>query len=970
MAFALAAGVITQTGGDINLSGLAAATFTSPGTGTPAITLSYDGAIRIYTMESHRLDIEGTLTINPEIERLVLGQSYALSVQNGGRLNLGTDVVRNRDVRFSEGLALVLSNAPPAWHSVGSTTSTTIGNQPAPSGTTGSLAGYAAGMRIQNGGILDWRGATVAAVSNMGFLAGSRILIQDATLQITEIMQQSPPGVIDPDTGSRFPATPDPRNNGLPNAAGVGVRRNGGQASIFGRGYISGFQTTDLAINGFTLQRGGEVIFGVEPATGSSTVITEVDRGIRNYGAQHVTIAAFPNRTSSIDFTDTALSGGNNVDVTIQSEGEVSGTVNADEITNTRIFNEVEGTNLRAYAVETGTQVRNQGSVHIYRNIQLRANALDTGSAIVDGGRWFIRDHNNGFRSNAAGIDDTADNLYGGGFVGGTANQASILLGAVKADTTAYMIGSTAQTLGNKPVTTTNAPSANNPYSMDLRGNRNLQGTDEFDIHVWHELYQYFPILNTDLSDGTTGTREFTLNLATDTQYQTGPFASNTRIANLDELYKAEKLRKIQASDVNTPTGIELPTPGTMYMTATAGVLNLGGNTLVTSSVAPNQYQVAAAGGINTVTINSLGLVSGTLITSLVMAGTFDSGANRLPGFPITAATFLGLPGSGALDQEGGVYSGDIHITANGSYSAVGNWADANVVLSSGADNVTITFSSDAVVPTATPPSGVTYTQEYSIPVTASGRALMYNVDSQVIVGTVQDVSPTTPIVFTSAQVNSDSTNIKVFFKQTNDEAQGNYYSITESGNFTRNVLPASVSGTAIPSVLTQVADLPAGTSFSNTTITDLTTSVLNTEITSTALALASTQTRNLMLQIADSRDYFIVAVNAIDGSQGSNEPIEMGTREVEYDGDHLNFVAPVGQQPVVLNSFVQQSSGGAAFSSTRMQQCAQFTGTSSPAGATPGEVITAAEQGLRNAGPSVIDTELRRSPATKAGRR
>ena len=63
-------------------------------------------------------------------------------------------------------------------------------------------------------------------------------------------------------------------------------------------------------------------------------------------------------------------------------------------------------------------------------------------------------------------------------------------------------------------------------------------------MHLWHPEYNYAVMTDLDMSDGTVGTLQVPFNLAIDTFYQTAPFARPTEVANLDELYKAEKLRK------------------------------------------------------------------------------------------------------------------------------------------------------------------------------------------------------------------------------------------------------------------------------------------------------------------------------------------------------------------------------------------------------------------------------------------
>jgi len=61
MSFAYSAGVITQTGTDTDLSGLS---------GLTGVTVLGTSDYVIYHIDSARIDVQGTLTINPNIECL------------------------------------------------------------------------------------------------------------------------------------------------------------------------------------------------------------------------------------------------------------------------------------------------------------------------------------------------------------------------------------------------------------------------------------------------------------------------------------------------------------------------------------------------------------------------------------------------------------------------------------------------------------------------------------------------------------------------------------------------------------------------------------------------------------------------------------------------------------------------------------------------------------------------------------
>ena len=496
---------------------------------------TFDGPIAVYELgQDVRLEVAGNLTIDPERERLVISENFGLNVT--GILSLGVEKTLNGVTRFSQGVGLVFDVAPPVWH-----------------GSNGTGTSF----RIQNNANFRWRGATIQGPFSFAAREGSTILIEDATMRVINAAV----GQTDPTTGAVIaPGT----TTGLNEGAGTRLPAN--------RGYISWVRTPNYSIDNLTLEGdgvnfGGELIFFTAPS-GMNTIDPTRTNGFRGYSAQFATNAVFPNRVETFALSDTRLgSSGNDIDVTVQTEG-ISG------IAETTVTNEATGTLLRPLIAETTGLTRNRGTVVINRQFRVSANDLSTNMPVPDGGRMYIQDTNNGFRSNINNRNDLSDVIYTGGFTSGSTSTYDVKLGVVKVSNRSY-------SLGTNPVipngdrayvrgTTTTVPAADNPNSMDIRGKNNVLGEDLFDVHVWHPRYQY-NVSEVDMSDGTVGVRQTELNLPVDLFYQTADFAVTGEISTLDELYKAEKERK---SD--TMMTIQSPNLATLYTTPSGSNIDLG----------------------------------------------------------------------------------------------------------------------------------------------------------------------------------------------------------------------------------------------------------------------------------------------------------------------------------------------------------------------------------------------------------
>ena len=558
----------------------------------------FDSNVAVYTLAPGlRLDVTGTLTINPEIERLIVDDPQGLIVTSTGRLNLGKELTKSGLTRNSKGVAVYFSNVPDVWFGLG----------PASGGNTNAgRLGLGTNFRILSGGELFWRGAEVRGTVSLGAVAGSSVRIIDGIMTVFDAFE----GTIDPRTGVAV-------------TTGAGLFENGGNRPLPGRGFITWFNTLDLAVDGFTVCNGGEIAFVLEP-TGTNTLDTTAQNGIRGYSPVNTAIGALPNRTDTQSFTDSSIGGnGNIIDVTIQSEGDIPAGGGRSVPTVTTITNERAGTNLIIDGGEGGTipQARNYGTVLVTRNFNIAASSLADSTAEINGGRYFIRDNDNGFRTNLNSRDDTEDYVYSGVLTANSiTTDAQVLLGAVK------LTGSNRRSQFTPP----NLPTAGNIYSIDLRGKTNTVGDDLFDAHYWHTDYQYFT-QEVDLSDDTVGTFEMTANLATDLNYQIADFAVAGEISTLDELYKAEKLRKIA-----TATDVEEPSIGSLYTVASDANLDIGALPLTINQTATERYEATHSG-----------MTSGAIMTASFNTG----GVTRVGGSNATL-TNEGTQGQGVEDGE------------------------------------------------------------------------------------------------------------------------------------------------------------------------------------------------------------------------------------------------------------------------------------------------------------------------------
>jgi hypothetical protein len=155
MAFTYSGGIITQTGTDTNLSGLSGLT------GVSVITYGLL-PFSVYDIGTNRLDIEGSLTIDPEANMFISNAptgvfpNGALNVRNTGTLTLGVKTVVGTAVKYTQGTAFILAER---------------GNL----NTDASLI-------IEDGGTFNAYGAEIKMAGPTRCMNGSYLNIEDLTL--------------------------------------------------------------------------------------------------------------------------------------------------------------------------------------------------------------------------------------------------------------------------------------------------------------------------------------------------------------------------------------------------------------------------------------------------------------------------------------------------------------------------------------------------------------------------------------------------------------------------------------------------------------------------------------------------------------------------------------------------------------------------------------------------------------------
>ena len=148
MSFSELNGTITQTGTDTNLSGLS---------GVLGVVVVDNGSHKTYHLDGKKLRIDGTLTIDPQVECLLFEQQ---DLDIYGTLNFGVTSLVGGATRYSRAIGLIS-------HDIG------YGHQD----VTGFL--------IQSGGTLNWNGGAMKLRGGCDFKNGSTVSITNGIIIAT-----------------------------------------------------------------------------------------------------------------------------------------------------------------------------------------------------------------------------------------------------------------------------------------------------------------------------------------------------------------------------------------------------------------------------------------------------------------------------------------------------------------------------------------------------------------------------------------------------------------------------------------------------------------------------------------------------------------------------------------------------------------------------------------------------------------
>ena len=156
MSFSLSGSIITQSGTDADLSGLS---------GISGVTTVAQGAASkpytVYSIGDRRLTINGTLSHNPAIEQLVIGDgiSGASILVNSGTYNYGITTVFSGFTQRSTELGLVITRI-----------SNSNFDQPV--------------FDVNGSGTFNWNGGVINTGGTVYFRSGSAVTINDAVINI------------------------------------------------------------------------------------------------------------------------------------------------------------------------------------------------------------------------------------------------------------------------------------------------------------------------------------------------------------------------------------------------------------------------------------------------------------------------------------------------------------------------------------------------------------------------------------------------------------------------------------------------------------------------------------------------------------------------------------------------------------------------------------------------------------------
>ena len=624
MSFSLPSGnVILQQDVDTSLSGI-------PSAGLQSIT--FDGLVTVYTLSvNHSIQVSGTLTINPEKEKLIGNHNNVIDVTHTGTLILGgieeTTVNGETFRRYQRGVALRCTRAPRRWFGFGAGTF--------PENHS---------IFVTTGGTFILQGATVHVAGNFRAHEGSTLYIEDGFMIVDDITTLPDDNIVVP----------------LPSS----------------RGYLSYIGTNDATFSNFYFNNGGELIFNnnINPSadSGVGSILT-IDgmktpkTGFIGYSPLFSKKPVFANRSPALTLTNTDIAKrGNFADISVSSELD-----DAIKNTTTTLVNTNRGTEVTAIASETGFDTRNHGVVRVYREIDFNVTNLQEDT--ITGGRIFVRDTNNTLRTalytdannvvllsdfnedpantlvdfNTSLFDDRTDYTYSNPLFNGALSRSFFILsGTIKIPS-----GATGQNTTNDPATTLNNDI---PWRWDLRGNTNVPGEDRFTFHVWHPEYNYLPV-TTSLATGSTTIIQ-NIALIEDRFYANTQF-SNNQITTLSGIYDHIKVTKS-----SNASEMELPTISTLHIGATGRTLDLGNYELAQGNV---EYL-----DVDTVnerlTVNAITLAPTDIFNSITTTGNIDvylldvtKAYNLTANILVQADEFMDFPSTWVLN-------GTIHFDDSG----------------------------------------------------------------------------------------------------------------------------------------------------------------------------------------------------------------------------------------------------------------------------------------------------------------
>ena len=659
MAWAYASNVYTQTGTDANPSELADAS---------DATSRFNGLQEVISIPAGRnIEIEGTLTVNPERFLIRVEDNTGVTINNGGTLNLGVEVTVNSVDRITDGTGLVVGRAPVSWW--------------------GGASGGDCSLLATSGGSLYILGATLFLPS-IASQAGSSLLIQDGRI----ITQDLNTGQTDPQTDANA-------------ATGSGFYTGSSNVLAAGRGFISWILATDVYIDGLTIEGGGELIIGAVP-TGTNGIDSTLTNSISGIVARGMRVALFPNRVDDIEFSNTSLGGnGNFVDVPIQSHNDRESD-QREGLTYTTIKNERRPGNCSVVTIEAGVDARNHGVVSFVREVELSGNSP---TGVVPDGRYWMQDseHERGLPyftatgaantiavatsglCTIAGTGPTINDMRVGHYltVGGNDYRVTNISGStitveapaatipatenyafsgtragaaiykpssgsiVKTYDKSFVIPGSATRVtddrerkiysgvlnasgktGSIDVLTASIkvgaergdPLTDNDrdeLTWNLRGKDNDLASSKYDFHFWHPSYQYWTI-EVDAWNDSTGILEVPMELTPDVNYVSAS-ATITSCATSADIYAAIKQLKVSSADE-----IVLPSISTLYATYSHVITEIDFGTY-NVSLDPSATEVIAVSG-STITVKTDTLFTGSLRTTGTI--TIDSGVTVVGG--------------------------------------------------------------------------------------------------------------------------------------------------------------------------------------------------------------------------------------------------------------------------------------------------------------------------------------------------